>query len=243
MFSLRRSLLNTDTLQDALDILIQSGSRSNPAYTTLLSDYTRYHAVLVIEGGLFALLLIVLSGYCWRQFMRPNHAQAWPFATKVYLGFGLVSTAMSLGLLILVAANLSNVLNPQAGFAQSIPDLGTPHAGTYKATLYQAVATWAQTGTTAMPAMLQDAVRDRLAWQLPKAIVCSGLFVVFAIITAGIWRNLIHVHANATMWGLKEYAGITLGVLAVPVTLLLMLMALANTQASFAPITLTLLFS
>jgi hypothetical protein len=33
------------------------------------------------------------------------------------------------------------------------------------------------------------------------------------------------------------------GVIAVPVTLLLMIMALANTQASFAPITFTLLFS
>jgi len=225
--------------------MVQSGSRVNPAYNTLLSDYTLYHAVLAIEGSIFALLLIVLSGYCWRRFKRPHHAEphTWPFEKKVYFGFGLVSTVVTLGLLLIVVANLSSVLHPQAGFAQSIPDLGTPQAGTYKATLYQAVATWAQSGTAAMPAMLQDAVRNRLAWQLPKAIVCSSLFVVFAVLTACVWRNLIHVHAKATTWGLKEYAGITMGVLVVPLTLLLMLMALANTQASFAPITLTLLFS
>ena len=45
------------------------------------------------------------------------------------------------------------------------------------------------------------------------------------------------------MWGLKEKALIIMGVIAVPVTLLLMIIALANTQASFAPITLTLIFS
>jgi hypothetical protein len=42
---------------------MQSGSRSNSVYNTLLHDYIKYHAVLVIEGGIFALLLIVLGVY------------------------------------------------------------------------------------------------------------------------------------------------------------------------------------
>ena len=49
--------MNNDDLQSTLSRLIQSGSGSNPAYTALLHDYTVYHAVLVIEGGMVALLL------------------------------------------------------------------------------------------------------------------------------------------------------------------------------------------
>ena len=44
--------MNNDDLQSTLSRLIQSGSGSNPAYTALLHDYTVYHAVLVIEGGM-----------------------------------------------------------------------------------------------------------------------------------------------------------------------------------------------
>jgi hypothetical protein len=135
-----------------------------------------------------------------------------------------------------------SALDPQAGFAQSIPEFGTPQAGTHKAALHEAVAGWAQSGMATMPAMLQDTVRNRLSWQLPKAVICSGLFIVFAVITAHIWRSLIYARGNAATWGLKERVGIVTGVLTVPITLLLMLMALANTQASFAPLTLTLLF-
>jgi hypothetical protein len=91
--------------------------------------------------------------------------------------------------------------------------------------------------------VLQNEVRDRLSWQRPKALVCSILLVVFAIFTTRLWRKLINSRASESRWRLKEKALIIMGVIAVPVTLLLMIMALANTQASFAPITLTLLFS
>ena len=57
--------MNNDDLQSTLSSLIQSGSGSNPAYTALLHDYTVYHAVLVIEGGMVALLLTVLSVSFW----------------------------------------------------------------------------------------------------------------------------------------------------------------------------------
>jgi hypothetical protein len=145
-------------------------------------------------------------------------------------------------MLLIVAANISNVVHPQAGFAQSIPDLGTPQGGTHKAALHQAVATWVQSGSASMPSLLEDGVHNRLAWQRPKAIVCSLLFMVLAGFTAHLWRRLIHLRASEAAWSLKEKALIITAGLAVPTTLLLMLMALANTQASFAPIMLTLLF-
>jgi uncharacterized membrane protein YidH (DUF202 family) len=237
--------MNSNPLQDTLYSLVKSDSRSNLAYNTLLHDYTQYHVVFLIEGGIFTLLLIVLSLYSWQQFKRAPKAETrnWTFEKKTYFCFGLVSNVVTVLMLLILAANLSNVLNPQAGFAQAIPDLSTPQAGTQKAALYQAVNTWAQSGSSSMPSILQDRVRDRLSWQRPKAIFCSILLVVFAIFTARLWRKLINSRASKSVWRLKEKGLITVGVVAVPVTLLLMVMALANTQASFAPITLTLLFS
>ncbi|MBI2331798.1 MAG: hypothetical protein HYU84_06525 [Chloroflexi bacterium] len=161
-----------------------------------------------------------------------------------YLCFGLTSTVVSLLMLLIVTANLSNILNPQEGFAQSIPDLGTPQAGTHKAVLYQAVNAWVQSGSTDIPSILQDEVRNRLSWQVPKAIICSILLAAFVAFTARLWKRLIKIsQVSGTMWSMKEKVLIIIGVAAIPATLLLMIMALANTQASFAPITLTLLFS
>ncbi|MBE9009980.1 hypothetical protein IQ250_07150 [Pseudanabaenaceae cyanobacterium LEGE 13415] len=237
--------MNSNPLQDTLYSLVKSGSHSNFAYNTLLYDYITYHAALVIEGGIFALLLIVLGVYFWRRFKRMRKAETcnWTFEKKAYFCFGLVSTIVALFMLLIVAVNLSTVLNPQEGFVQVIQDLGTPQAGTQKAAHYQAVNTWVQSGSAHMPPVLQNEVRDRLSWQRPKAIVCSILLVVFAVSTTRLWPELIHSRSSKSLWSLKEKALLTTGVIAVPMTLLLMIMALANTQASIAPITLTLLFS
>ncbi len=237
--------MDSDNLQNTLYSLMQSNSHSNHAYNTLLHDYIKYHAVLVIEGGIFALLLIVLSMYFWRRFKRTQKAETrnWTFEKKAYFCFGLVGTIVALLMLLIVAVNLGTVLNPQEVFAQVIQYLGIPQAGTQKAAHYQAINTWVQSGSAHMSPVLQNEMRDRLSWQRPKAIVCSILLVVFAIFTTRLWRKLINSRASESRWRLKEKVLIIMGVITVPVTLLLMIMALANTQASFAPITLTLLFS
>lgn len=237
--------MNSDNLQNTLYSLTQSGSFSNPAYSTLLHDYTRYHAVLFIEGGIFTIILILLSVHFWRRIISIQKAKTynWTFEKKTYFGFGLISTVTALLMLLIVAANLSNVLDPLEGFAQSISDLGTPQAGTQKAALYEAVNVWAQSGDTQIPFILQDEVRNRLSWQVPKAIICSILLVVFAVFTIYIWQTLINIsQAEKPVWNLKEKGLIAIGLTTVLTTLLLMIMALANTQASFAPVMLTLLF-
>lgn len=237
--------MDNDNLQHTLSHLMQAGDHANPAYTTLLHDYTRYHTVLFIEASLFALLFIGLIGYCWRQVTHRHHAgpRPWSFEKTTWACLGIGSTVVTLFLLLIVAANLSNVLNPEAGFAQSLPDLSTPLAGTPRAALYQAVNTWVQSGNTDMPLPLQNAVRERLAWQRPKAIIASILLVVVAGFTVRVWQTLFQRRAGDDSWHLREKALLTIGVLALPSTVFLLLMALANTQASFAPIMLTLLFS
>ena len=239
-----RFTVNSDSLQDTLYNLTQSGTRANPALNTLLHDYIKFHAVLVIEGGIFTFILIVLSAYFWRQLEKMQNAKSrnWTFEKKTYFCFGLVSTVVSLFILLIVAANLSNVLNPQKGFVQFISDLGTPQVGTQKAALHQAVNIWALSGSAQMPSILQNGVNDRLAWQRPKAIVCSILPIVGTVFTVCLWQRLIkNSRVSGSIWSLKGKALITIGVIAVPIMLLLIIMAAANMQASFAPITLTLL--
>jgi hypothetical protein len=238
--------VDNNDLQNTLYLLAQSGSLSNPAYNLLWQDYTRYHTVLLIEGGLFALLLLILSTSLWRRFKRLRKVEtgSWTFEEKTYFCLGLITAVVALFMLLIVVANLSNVVNPRDGFVQSIPVLGKPQAGTLKAALYQAVNTWAQSGETQMPFLLQDEVRKRLSWQQPKAIICSFLLVVLAIFTARIWQKLIrNSRASEPIWSLKEKMLLVMGIMTVPVTFLLMIMVLANTQALFAPIFLTLLFS
>ena len=236
--------MNSDSLQDTLYNLTQSGTRANPALNTLLHDYIKFHAVLIIEGGIFTLMLIVLIVYFWRRLKRTQNTKSrnWTFEKKTYFCFGLVSTVVTLFMLLIVAANLSNVLNSQEGFVQSILDLGTPQMGTQKAALHQAVNTWALSGSAQMPSILQNGVNDRLAWQRPKAIVCSILPIVGTVFTVCLWQRLIkNSRVSGSIWSLKGKALITIGVIAVPVMMVLMIMAAANTQASFAPVTLTLL--
>lgn len=238
--------MNNDTLQNTLYNLAQSNMLSNPAFNRLLQDYTKYHLVFFIEGSIFALFLLILSLYFWLQFRKTSKPKAsiWTFEKKTYFCFGLITTIVMLFMFLIVAANLSNVLNPQEGFIRSIPDLGTPQAGTQKAALYQAVEIWARSGDVYMPFILENEVRNRLAWQQPKAIISSILLVGCIIFAVSLWRKLIKIsRTNESVWKLKEKALITIGVLVVPVTFLLMIMTLANTQASFAPIMLTLLFS
>ena len=153
--------MNSDSLQDTLYGLMESGKSANPALSTLLNDYIKFHAVLVVEGGIFAFMFMVLSLYLWRRLKRTQNTKSrnWTFEKKTYFCFGLVSTVVTLLMLLIVAANLSNVLNPQEGFSHFIPDLGTPQAGTQKAALHQAVNTWAQSGSPHMPSILKNGVK------------------------------------------------------------------------------------
>ncbi len=236
----------SDTLQDTLQTLIQSGTKSNPALNSLVSDYTRYHVVLVVVGGLFTLGLILLSLFFWKGFRKAPtvDARKWTFEKKTFFYFGSFSTLVGSLMALIVAANVSNVLNPWQGFSESIGLLGTPRAGTQTDRLYQSFNGWLQSGSPRMPSFVQRKIDDRLAWQRPKAII-SGLFLVaFVLMSAQIWRSLIRKSAvREGEWNLKERALLLSGVVAVVICLLPMVMVLGNAQGSIAPISLTLFFS
>ncbi len=234
-----------DSLHDTLTELLRSGSDSNPALNRLLSDYTAYHVLLVLVGGLFVVALLVGSAVSWTRFNAAAQVagRRWTFERKTYLCFGTCSTIIGVLLAVIVAANVSNVLDPRQGFAGSIGMLGTPGAGTRRDTLHQAFNTWLQSGGSSIPAQIQTEIDDRLAWQRPKAVVCTVLLVLFVWLGVVLWRTLIErSRLSGAERSIKDRALLAAGGATAIASLLLMLMVIGNTQASFAPLGLTLFY-
>ncbi|GHO99001.1 hypothetical protein KSF_090490 [Reticulibacter mediterranei] len=236
--------MNSDNLQSTLSKLIQSGSRSNPAMNTLINDYIKYHVVLVVVGGFLVLIFILLSLFFWTQFKRAPEAvkHKWTFEKKAYFSLGALSTIVGLLIALIVAANATNVLNPQHGFSLLIDSLGTPKAGTQMDTRYQAFNTWVQSGSTSIPSLIQRKVHERIAFHTTRAIVCGVLLLVFVALSTGVWRTLIkQSRVREAKWGLKERALLVSGAVTIALSLLLMVIVVANIQGAFAPVVLTLM--
>ena len=235
----------SDDLPRALRQLLRSDSGSNPALDRLLDDYTRYHVVLVVVGTAFLAAFVVLSVLCWRRFIRAPKASRWrwTFEKGTYWAFGVLSAIVGAFLALVVAANVSTVLDPTNGFAGSIGLLGSPRPGTRGADLHQAFLGWLQSGSSTVPSLVQSSIDDRLAWQRPKAVICTVLLVAFVALAVLIWRRLIRLsRIRQPRRRTTTAALLTAGVLTVTVCLLLMLMVMGNTQGSLAPMSLTLFF-
>ena len=135
----------------------------------------------------------------------------------------VASAVLSLLMALIVFANAGNALNPRPGFEGTIPMLRTTQPGTEQAKVQQATNAWLLSGSADKPQLLQDKIDARLSWQRPKAIITSVLFVAFVGLCIRIRRRRI------------------MSTVAMLCTLVLLVMAVANTQASFAPMYLTVL--
>jgi hypothetical protein len=207
---------------------------SNPAYERLLQDYTDYHLALVVVGGVFVLALLVFGVVSWARLGRVPKG----FERRTHLAFAIGSTGVGLLLGLVVAANLSNVLNPQQGLAGAI---GTP--GDLKpaasAELTRSLGAWMRSGSTEVPRVIQGEVDARLAWQEPKAVISALLLVAFVALSVYLWRGAI---ARSRATGRAGFGRVLAGSVSVAATFVLILMVMGNTQALYAPIVMTLLF-
>ena len=211
----------------------------------MLDDYAAYHATLVVVGGCFLLALLLFTGFCWKQYRRSlaRGAGARTFERRTFARLGLSSIAVSALLAVVVAANLSNALDARNGFAGVVTLLGSPPAGSDRAELDLEFASWVQSGAASTPSPIEDRIDDRLAWQQPKAIITGVLLVLIAMSSARAWRTLVRVsRVAARPWAARDRVRLAGAIGSVPVCLVLMLMVIGNTQASVAPLTVTMLF-
>lgn len=235
----------TSDLHDTLEELLRSGSVSNPALNALLDGYTKFHVAFIAVAGCFLLAFAVLAAFSWRRFRRARASttRRWSFERVTYLFFAASSVIFALVMALLVAANASNVADPRHGFSGGLGMLGTPQPGTRAAELHQSFATWLQSGQTDTPTLVTARIDERLAWQRPKAIICSVLLVVLLVLCAQIWRTLIRrSRVRQKGWTPKDVALVAAGLLGGPVCLVLMLMVIGNAQASLAPLSMTLFY-
>lgn len=236
--------MTTDALRTTLTTLLQSGTQANPALNELLNDYARYHLILVVVGGLFTVAFIVMSVFCWVKYKKAPKIEGrkWTFEKKTFLSFGMLATMTSMLLALIVVANASNAVDYRQGFAGTLSMISAP-AGTPKAELHQSFTTWLQSGDTQMPTTVQSKINERLAWQLPKAIISTVLLAVFTVLSVRIWSDLLkHSRDQKTNHGRKRNVLLALGILTVIACFPLMLMVIGNAQAVLAPIALTMLF-
>lgn len=203
-------------------------SQANQALETILADYRLYHAVLVVVAAIFFIALMVLVVACVRSLRAARRSPAGATRRQVwtYRLFIVSSILLGLFLLLVIAVNVSTVINPAAGFA------GVDQSG-------KAISAWLASGSPSVPAGVQAAVDDRLAWQRPKAIVVSILLVLVVVGSIAIWRRWIARTSPSRGVNVLLLAS---GVVTAGMAVLLMLMVMGNVQASMAPIAITLVF-
>ncbi len=182
-----------DNLQTTLNKLLQSGSGTNPALNTLIRDYTTYHVVFVIAGGLVVVIFILLSIFFrrrWKKVLNTDMSK-WTFEKKMYFAFGVFSMVAGLAMALITVANATNAVDPRHGFSLLPAWLGTPTTGTKQYQLYTAFNTWLQSGSTEMPPIIQSKIEERIGFHTTKAIVCAILLVLLVVLSIVIWSRLI----------------------------------------------------
>ncbi|MBK6764009.1 MAG: hypothetical protein IPG68_12390 [Micrococcales bacterium] len=206
---------------------------SNPAYERLLQDYVAYHLALVVVGGFFTLAVLGFAVFSWVRARRATKG----VERRSHLAFAAASSVVGLLLAVVVAGNLSNVLNPRQGLAGAI---GSPGDLKPAATgeLTKALTRWMRSGSADVPPVIQDAVDARLAWQEPKAVIAGVLLLVFVAASVAVWRSVF----TRSRAGHRVAGRVLLGSASACACFVLILMVMGNTQASYAPITMTLLF-
>ena len=91
--------------------------------------------------------------------------------------------------------------------------------------------------------LLHHAIDERLAWQRPKAIICSILLVAFVTLAVFVWRTLIRQsRAGEPFRKISRRLMLGAGVVSTLSCLVLMLMVIGNTEGAVAPLFITALY-
>lgn len=219
----------TDTIQR------HSGEwRTNAAMRALVDDYTRYHVVLVVVGGVFVAALAVLSVVYWRRF-RAARRGIRPLERRLYGLLAATLTFAGLAMGLIVVANLSTAADPMPGFL-----MASAHPTPNSLDIDDAVIDWVQSGSSTVPSVVDSKVDDRVAWQLPKAVICGLLLIAFIALAVRLGRSIVRrARADDALVRPRRLLG---GQLAATWTaLLMMVMFVANLQGALAPLTITVL--
>ena len=209
----------------------------------ILADYVKYHQLFFIGSALFAswaayyatrTLFILERG----KLYSPDSG-LWSIrrALTVIFVSGLAATLLWI---FLSLVNLSNVVEPEAGFANLTSTI-SEKSGRPQNAFDVAVTRWLQSSTEAIPAAVSEKIAERRSWQLPKAIICvivlaAVVFLKYTLLAKIILRAETVINVDKVR---RRLTSTSIYVL-LPTEFVFMVLALANAQASFAPLILTL---
>jgi uncharacterized protein with PQ loop repeat len=232
-----------DKLSVLMDELLRSGWQSNPAMNALVSDYARYHAVFVVAASVALWVLLAMTAFFWarsRKLSRTGVSDG-GFERRVFRAFAFLGSLVSLVLMLLIAANAPHAFSP-ANVLHGFSLLAAPPEDS---AVSRSLFEWIESGTVRPPPLIVQKIHDRLSWQAPKAITCGVLLIVFVALSVRIWSSLIKWRkrkgATEPNRRLAEKPLLMTGTIAVVLSLLMLIMVIANTQASLAPLTISIL--
>lgn len=227
-----------------LEEVILSVQNDNFVVNQLINDYVLYHLVFVIIAILFLVLLVFAGIFFIKTFKAlPKVAGNGFLERRIYFCLAAGTIMATVCLLLVTAGNVTNLVNPQRGFSGAVKMLRSAETATQKK-LQQEFITWIDSESLDTPVFIQEKINQRLEWQKPKAIISSILLFTVVLLNIYIWRKLTLKLGDTGVIKDKKVKLILLivGLTAIFTCLVLMLLVIANTQAVFAPLLLTLLF-
>jgi uncharacterized protein with PQ loop repeat len=233
----------TDKLSALMDELIRSGWQSNPAMNALVSDYARYHAVFVVAASVALLILLAMSAFFWARsrILSITGISGERFERRVFRAFAFLCSLVSLALILLIAANAPHAFSP-ASVLHGFSLLAAPPEDS---AVGQSLLGWIKSNTVRPPPLIVQKIHGRLSWQAPKAITCGVLLILFVALSVRIWISLIQWRklkgATEPNRRLAEKPLLMTGTIVVVLSLLMLIMSIANAQASLAPLTISIL--
>jgi formate-dependent nitrite reductase membrane component NrfD len=224
-----------DKLHILMNELLRSGWQSNPAMKALVSDYARYHAIFVIAANVALLALLTMSAFFWARSRKISRtgASGEVFERRVFRSFALLCGLVSLTFMLLIAANAPHAFSP-TNVLQGFSLLAAPPEDS---AVGRSLLAWIESNSVQPPPLITQRVHDRLSWQAPKAIICGMLFIAIVALSVRIWSSLIKRKKQKRATTTRLIAG----TIAVALSLLLLIMVIANTQGALAPLSISVL--
>lgn len=235
-------------LQKALRDIVESGAVPNLAMSRIIFDYAKYHAVLVIISGLLFLLFAFLSLKFWRKMksVRSLSQKKWRFESKAYGYFFAISIIMGLFMLLLAVANMTNTINPLHGLSLAY-NLSQSNGEIYKEVstdeLHLIFSTWIKSGDGNIPQAIMTEIKNRVGFHATRALFSSALLAVFVALSKDRWKKLIQhardieIGVSDSKWRVYDTFNFCVANMAIAVSLLMMLVTMANIQGAIAPLT------
>lgn len=149
---------------------------------------------------------------------------------------------MALFMLLLVVANTTNTLDPQNGlsltYEQTRPDVSADSDA-----LHQTFNRWIESSDSNIPPSIVSEINRRVTFHTSKAYKCLALLTLLMLLSIKTWKKIINRSKtiNASLrfihWNLRDKVSLAIGNVSLALTLLLLIMVVANIQGAFAPLT------